>query len=359
MRTDSPFQPAQRTTRLAPSPTGALHLGNARTFLITWAIARKLGWRIILRIEDMDTPRVKAGAALELADTLRWLGMDWDPPVTGPRNNPLVQSHDLEPYRAAMRVLAMRGRAYPCVLTRTQIEAAASAPQEGAHDVAFPAKLRPEGAGRAMEFDAVCMKGEQEERQDVRPGAPAYPGEANWRFVCPGGAVSFEDRVAGAQSIDPSAIIGDFVLWTKRDQPSYQLAVVVDDARQGVTDVIRGDDLLDSAARQLLLYRALELGNEPAYWHLPLVIGTDGKRLAKRHGDSRIETYRAQGVSAERIIGLIAHWSIPGHPRTPTTSTEFLHRFDPAKLPRTPVRFTPEDDRWLLSSAPPTSSPTP
>lgn len=337
-----------RTTRLAPSPTGALHLGNARTFLITWAIARRLGWRIVLRIEDMDTPRVKAGAAEALAETLRWLGMDWDAPAVGPRDNPLVQSHDLEPYRAAMRALAAHGAAYPCVLTRTQIEASASAPQEGSHDVAFPAALRPEGAGRAMAFDR------EEEPRLGEPGHsdPELPATGNWRFLCPSGAVRFTDHFAGPQSIDPSAIIGDFVLWTKRDQPSYQLAVVVDDARQGVTDVIRGDDLLDSAARQLLLYRALELGNEPAYWHLPLVIGQDGKRLAKRHGDSRIDTYRARGVRAERIIGLIAHWSIPGQLREPMSSAEFLKRFDPATLPRTPVQFTPEDDRWLLSSAP-------
>ena len=322
--------PQQRTTRLAPSPTGALHLGNARTFLITWALARRLGWRVILRIEDLDTPRVKPGAAESLAATLNWLGMDWDPPAAGPAANPLVQSRDLEPYRRAMRSLAASALVYPSDLSRTQIEAAAAAPQEGSHDIAFPAHLRPtlEPTG----FDA---------------GAES----SNWRFATPTGPVEFADGFAGAQRFDVSAIVGDFVVWTKRGQPAYQLAVVVDDHRQGVTDVVRGDDLLDSAARQLLLFRALGLSPEPAYTHLPLVRGPDGRRLAKRHGDTRVDHYRACGVPAEAVVGLIAAWSLgPGAgPRRPMSAAEFSARFDLNTMPRGPVTFTAEDDAWLLS----------
>src|SRR5687768_363527 len=130
-------------TRLAPSPTGALHLGNARTFLINWALARRHGWRVVLRIEDLDTPRVKPGAADSIMDTLRWLGIDWDADPTADSQArtqdqipaPLVQSLDLEPYRAAMRTLAARGLVYPCTLSRAEIEAAASAPQQGSHEV--------------------------------------------------------------------------------------------------------------------------------------------------------------------------------------------------------------------------------
>lgn len=325
---------APRTTRLAPSPTGALHLGNARTFLITWAMARRQGWRVLLRVEDLDTPRVKDGAAEGIAQTLGWLGMDWDAPLVGPRANPLIQSHDLEPYRDAIRRLAASGLAYPCELSRAQIEAAASAPQEGAHDVPFPASLRPAIAGERLDFDAV----------QARSG-----GASNWRLLVGPGPTGVEDRVAGPRRFEVSEIVGDFVLWTKRDQPSYQLAVVVDDHRQGVTDVVRGDDLLDSAARQSLLYHALWLGAPPAYWHLPLVRGEDGKRLAKRHGDTRLDRYRAAGVRAERVVGLIAHWSIPGQARSSMTARAFADALDPTRIPRLPVTFTAEDDRWLLA----------
>jgi glutamyl-tRNA synthetase len=322
----------RRTTRLAPSPTGALHLGNARTFLITWAIARKSLWDIILRIEDMDTPRVKPGVASAIADTLTWLGMDWDPPAIGPPDNPLVQSTDLKPYQAAMRQLASRGLAYPCDLTRAQIEAAASAPQQGAHDTPFPAALRPESAGRPLDFDRI--------QRDT--------AGTNWRLLVQPGPTRIDDRIAGPHSFDVASIVGDFVLWTRRDQPSYQLAVVVDDHRQGVTDVIRGDDLLDSAARQRLLYHALDLGDGPAWWHVPLVVGPDKRRLAKRHGDTRIDRYRAAGVRPERIVGLIASWSIPGIGRRPTSAAEFASALDLSTLPRGPVVCTPEDEAWLL-----------
>lgn len=309
------------TTRLAPSPTGALHLGNARTFLINWALARNLGWKIVLRIEDLDGPRVKAGAIEQTIELLRWLGIDWD-------EGPTIQSHNLEPYRAAMDVLARRGEAYPSELTRAQIESAASAPQEGSHEVAFPASLRPEIKARDFARE-----------------------ETNWRFLTPGGVVEFEDGFCGRQRIDPSASVGDFILWTKRGQPSYQLAVVVDDHRQGVTHIVRGDDLLDSAARQLLLYRALGYGREPAYVHLPLVRGEDGKRLAKRHGDTRLDAYRAMGVEAERVIGLVAAWSGVGdaeNPR-PLSAEEFRGRLEVVTIPKEPVTFRAEHHAWLTS----------
>jgi glutamyl-tRNA synthetase len=308
----------QDATRLAPSPTGALHLGNARTFLINWALARRHGWEIVLRIEDLDGPRIKPGAAQATIATLRWLGIDWD-------DGPYIQSADLEPFRQAMRRLAAGALVYPSDLTRSEIEAAASAPQEGAHDRPFPSSLRP--ALAPLDFDGPST---------------------NWRFATPPGLVSFHDGFAGPQVHDPGASIGDFVVWTRYDRPAYQLAVVVDDARQGITQVVRGDDLLDSAARQLLLYRALGLVPEPVYTHLPLVKGPDGRRLAKRHGDTRLDAYLARGVPAERVIGLIAHWSgVPG-PRRPLSAAEFGGAFDPAKMSREAIVFTPEDNRWLL-----------
>ncbi|MBY0114286.1 MAG: hypothetical protein K2Y21_15850 [Phycisphaerales bacterium] len=323
----SPASPAQspspqRVTRLAPSPTGALHLGNARTFLINWALARQNGWRIVLRIEDLDTPRVKAGAVAGIERTLRALGIDWD-------EGPLVQSHDLEPYRAAMQALAARGLTYPSPETRGELEhanEAASAPQEGARESVFPASRRPREI-------------------PTRFSPQAEP--CNWRLVVPPRDVVIADRVAGERAFRPCETVGDFVIWTKRDLPAYQLAVVVDDARQGVTDIVRGDDLFESAARQRLITEGLGLSHAPDYYHLPLVRGEDGKRLAKRHGDTRVDTYLNAGVPPERLIGLLAAWSgVPGERRA-MSAAEFREAFDLAALPRYDVTFRSGDDAWL------------
>lgn len=330
-------------TRLAPSPTGALHLGNARTFLINWAMARQQGWSILLRIEDLDGPRVKAGAEQQAIETLAWLSIDWD-------IGPIRQSDSLAPYEAAMETLTSRSLAYPCALTRKEIEAAASAPhapepqpagisheeaQIGRESV-FPASLRPVVTPRP--FNHGC---------DER-GEPT-----NWRLVCPDEAIVFTDALAGEVTDRPADSIGDFVLWTKRNEPSYQLAVTVDDDRQGVTQVVRGDDLLASAARQILLRRLLGLPERITYTHLPLVVGEDGRRLAKRHGDTRLTTYREQGVVAERIIGLIAAWSgvLPRQAPRPMDSREFASALRLDTIPREPVTFTQDDHAWLIDAA--------
>lgn len=305
-------------TRLAPSPTGALHLGNARTFLINWAMARRAGWRIVLRIEDLDTPRTKRGAAAACIDTLRWLGLDWD-------QGPHTQADDLSAYAEAMRVLAARGCVFRSTLSRAEIERAASAPHAGEHEVRFPPSLRP--AERSRTFDDT---------------------HADWRFATEPGVERFSDLFAGPVEADPSQSVGDFPVWTRRGQPTYQLAVVVDDSRHGVTHVVRGDDLLDSAARQLRLIAELGL-ERPTYAHLPLVVGPDGRRLAKRHGDSRLDRYRGAGVPATRLIGLIARWSgvEPGAGGR-MSARQFAEAFDLARVPRTPVVFDEEDERWLL-----------
>lgn len=305
-------------TRLAPSPTGALHLGNARTFLVNWAMARQRGWRIVLRMEDLDGPRLKDGADELAIDLLGWLGMDWD---EGPR----WQKADLAPYHAALNRLAEAKRLYPCTCTRKEIRQAQSAPHGDEHELRYPGTCRPQ----------------------TMPDVSYQPSsDQAWRFVVPDEPVTFEDGFVGAQSINVQSQVGDFVVATKAGLPAYQLAVAVDDAADGVTDVVRGDDLLRSTPRQLLLYRALGLKNEPRYHHLPLVLGPDGRRLAKRHGDSRIDTYRREGVSAERIIGLIGQWCGLGE-RRPMPAAEFAQRFDLAKLPRTPVTFTEEEEHWL------------
>jgi glutamyl-tRNA synthetase len=318
----------QSKTRLAPSPTGALHLGNARTFLVNWALARQRGWRILLRIEDLDTPRVKSGAVDGLTTTLHALGLDWD-------EGPMVQSLDLAPYAKAMQTLASRSLVYPSAESRGEIERAAessaSAPQEGASEIPFPASMRPAALPRVFEPG----------------GAPC-----NWRFATPDEDVCFADVFAGPQRRRPSATIGDFVVWTKRGLPSYQLAVTVDDRRQGITHVVRGDDLLDSAARQILLRRSMSGGPDPEYFHLPLVRGPDGKRLAKRHGDTRVDSYLARGVPPERVIGLIAWWCGVEGPRRSMPAGEFRERFFLDRLPRRDIVFSEQDDQWLLKGWP-------
>jgi glutamyl-tRNA synthetase len=354
---------AQRVTRLAPSPTGALHLGNARTFVITWALARQRGWRCVLRIEDLDGPRVKPGAAEGIMQTLGWLGLDWDGPV-------LIQSADVTPYAEAMRLLArgpddgrglgMGGLVYPTTRSRQPgTDSPASAPQAGAHEARFDASMRPPDWATPREFTSSTPP-------PLPGGIAMSAGATAWRLAVPddGSAlVRFVDQFAGPQAIDPSASVGDFVVWTKQGVPAYQLAVVIDDARQiagpglvGITDVIRGDDLLDSAARQQLVLAALRSVGEPhalaarpiRYTHLPLVLGPDGRRLAKRHGDTRVDRYRTLGVPPQRVIGLLAFWSGILARREPLTLAEFVARLDFSQVPTSPVTCTQEDEQWLV-----------
>lgn len=309
-----------RITRLAPSPSGTLHLGNARTFIINWALARQNNWRIIMRIEDLDQSRVRPGAAESAQRLLQWLGITFD-------DGPYFQSHDLKPYRQAMRSLAERGLAYSCQVTRRQILAAVSAPHDNEGSLRFPAELRP------MDRDAHRFS-----REDT-----------NYRFAVDGQAIEIEDAFAGVSTHDSAGEVGDFLIWTRLGVPAYQLAVVVDDARQGITDVVRGDDLLSSAARQTLLYQALGL-QTPRWWHVPLVLGADGRRLAKRHGDTNLETFQSAGVQAERIIGLLGKWCGVCADHQELSAEEFLQRFDVDVMPHEPAVFTQEDHEWLLQA---------
>jgi len=308
-------------TRLAPSPTGALHLGNARSFLLTWLWARSRGAACVLRVEDLDGPRTKAGAVEEALDDLRWLGLDHDGEV-------VYQSTRAEAYRAALEQLAAAGLAYPCVCTRAEVARAQSAPNEGDEVARYPNTCR----GRFADAEA----------------ARAQTGrDPAWRLVVEPGEVTYEDGVRGAVTLDPYRDGGDFVIAKKDGHAAYQLAVVVDDAWQGISDVIRGDDLVPSTARQLLLYRALGI-TPPRFAHLPLVRGADGRRLAKRHGDTRIRHYRGRGVAPERLVGLLASRSGLG-PREPKRAADLLGDgpLEWSQLPRADVVFSPDELAWL------------
>ncbi len=372
------------TTRLAPSPTGALHLGNARTFLITWAIARQNNWRIILRMEDLDGPRIKTGADQQAITDLTWLGINWDTPQP-PEPAIRYQRADLTRYIQAMQSLDAQKRIYPCACTRKEIQSAQSAPHATDHELRYPGTCRcrlgsipfdySDVPAPALPGDRVAgelrdgatqnrhMPLESPSADPLPPGHPATrqpdnPGtqtsttsaaNLNWRITLPDRDIPIHDAFAGHHTFNIQRSVGDMVLWTKANLPSYQLAVVVDDFDQGVTDVIRGDDLLDSAARQTLLYEALGLNPIPRWHHLPLVLGPDGKRLAKRHGDTRVAWYRDQGVPPEKIIGLIAFWSGAQSTPAPMSALNFLRAFDISTLPHAPATFTLEDHQWLLS----------
>jgi glutamyl-tRNA synthetase len=309
-------------TRLAPSPTGALHLGNARTFLVNWLLARQQGWRVLLRVEDLDGPRVKAGADQQAIDDLTWLGIDWD-------QGPVYQSTRADIYRAAVDRLLASGAAYPCVCTRREVELAASAPHAEDGAAVYPGTCR----GR---FRSV---------QEARAAAGREPAI---RFAVSQGEVEFIDRVRGHVRTDPAKDLGDFVIMKADGTAAYQLAVVVDDAQAGVTDIVRGDDLIDSTPRQILLYRALGLSQRvPAYCHLPLVVGNDGRRLAKRHGDTRLSHYRQRGVTPGRLLALLARWCGMDVCED-TSAAKLVDRFDLARLPRQPIVFGAADDRCLV-----------
>jgi glutamyl-tRNA synthetase len=293
--------------RLAPSPTGAQHVGNARTYLIAWLAVRAAGGRVSVRIEDIDGPRIKTGATLQALDDLRWLGLDWD-------GDPVVQSERMPHYRAAFERLKSQGAIYPCTCTRSDVIAAASAPHAGDEGPAYP---------------RTCIA---KTERDIPRGTPYC-----WRFHVDE-SPAYDDLVRGRVAVDLHAAVGDFVVWKANGTPAYQLAVVVDDAAMGIDHVIRGDDLVPSTPRQLLLYRALGL-TPPNFGHVPLVVGPDGRRLAKRHGDTRMQTLRSCGVTAEVVVGLLA-WSC-GWRRTaePVAARELIGDFSLATIPKSPFVF--------------------
>lgn len=272
--------------RLAPSPTGALHLGNARSFLLAWLSIRSQGGKLLLRMEDIDSPRVKPWTAQETIDTLRWLGLDWD---AGPEDGgttgsvPLTQSLRLERYAEVIQSLVESQAVYPCYCTRREIDLAASAPHEQ-FDVL-----------EGTRYPGTC-------RERQQSGAM---GRFAWRWRLDDQHVDWRDAFCGQQTGNPYRQLGDFVAAKEDRVPAYQLAVVVDDYDMHVTEVVRGDDLLFSTYRQLAILHHFSWP-VPKYFHVPLMVGPDGRRLAKRHGDTRIVALKDLGVSPAAIVGYLA-----------------------------------------------------
>ncbi len=274
--------------RLAPSPTGGLHLGHARTFLLAWLLARQSNGRMILRIEDLDASRVRPEALESIALDLSWLGLDWDEgPDVGGGHSPYVQSQRIEAYRAALVSLQAKSLVYPCTCTRAEIERAASAPHAEDEGPTYP---------------GTCSHRSPEDA----PLLLASGKNVAWRFRVPGGEVAWQDGIRGPVSLDPQRLGGDFIVAREPSTSSYQLAVVHDDASMGVTQVVRGDDLVPSTPRQLLLYEAFGW-DPPSFAHVGLAHSPDGKRLAKRDGSIKLSAFREQGVEPGILMGHLAH----------------------------------------------------
>jgi glutamyl-tRNA synthetase len=268
-----------------------MHLGHARTHLVAFLRARSSGGRIVMRVEDLDTPRVRQGSVDDFFRAHEWLGLEFD-------EGPHYQSERLEAYAAALERLEQGGHVYACACSRRDIEAANGGPA-GDGGLRYPNLCRNRSVDRAARHAL--------------------------RFMLPAPSPGFRDRVFG--EIPPGGVRGDFVLRRADGFFAYHLAVVVDDLDMGVTEVVRGADLLQATSRQVALHRALG-AHSPDYMHVPLVLGTDGVRLAKSHGSIGVLALREQGIAAETLLGRLA-FSLGIFPEpAPVTAEELIERFD-------------------------------
>lgn len=291
--------------RFAPSPTGELHMGNLRTALLAWLFARSQGARFLVRIEDLDEGRVRERYVTEQLDDLRAIGLDWDEP-------PVRQSERKELYAEALARLERDGLVYPCFCSRREIREAASAQHGEDAELIYPgtcARLAPSEARRRVEAGA----------------------EHALRLRAEGVVVTAADRLHG----EITRGVDDIVLVRRDGAFAYNLAVVVDDDAQGIGEVVRGDDLLSSTPRQALLYDLLGLAR-PSWAHVPLILGPDGQRLAKRHGAVTLRDLAQEGTSAAQLVNRLAESLGLAEPGEEVTAAELIARFDPARLPREP-----------------------
>ncbi|MDX2187004.1 MAG: tRNA glutamyl-Q(34) synthetase GluQRS [Opitutaceae bacterium] len=263
--------------RLAPSPTGHLHLGHARTFWLASQRARRVGGELLFRNDDLDHSRCRPEFVAAMQEDLKWLGLEWTLPMVS-------QSDRLPRYREVLRQLHSAGYLFPCTRSRKDVAEAAGAPHEGgeADEPVYPLEWRPPA--------------------DTALAPLTFPCRVNWRFRVPvGETVTFQDLALGQQSSFAGRDFGDFLVWRRDDLPSYQLASAVDDADMGITEIVRGADLVKSTFRQVLLWRALG-SHIPAFLHCPLVTDANGQRLAKRHDSLSLRRLRDQGATPASLV---------------------------------------------------------
>ncbi|MGE0392963.1 MAG: glutamate--tRNA ligase [Vicinamibacterales bacterium] len=314
--------------RFAPSPTGYLHVGGARTALFNWLYARRHGGTFILRIEDTDMERSSAEMITGILDGLRWLGIDWDEgPVVGGPHAPYLQSERLDRYRAAADRLVETGHAYHCYCTPERLKAE---------------RERAEQAGAAWKYDRACLALSPERRAELEAaGAPCAT-----RFKVPAGVVGFDDQVHGRIEVD-GATIEDFVILRSDRFPTYHLSVVVDDADMVMTHVVRGDDHISNTPKHILLFRALG-AEPPIFAHVPLILGQDKKRLSKRHGATSVMEYERAGYLPEAMVNFLAllGWS-PGGDRELMTRAELVEAFSLDGISGGNAVFNTEKLDWM------------
>lgn len=315
-----------RRGRFAPTPSGDMHLGNAKIALLSWLQMRSAGGIFLLRIEDIDLQRSRSEKSAQIMDDLRWLGLDWDEgPGAAGRHSPYFQSQRLKLYAEALNRLEAGGDLYPCYCSRAELHSITGAP----HGL----------ASEGTPYLGACRRLTESERTErARRKTPSL------RFALPEVSADeifcFHDGIAGVQQF-PADHGGDFVVRRADGMYSYQLAVTVDDALMEITHVLRGDDLLDSTPRQIQLYRALGWEDRiPSFAHVPLLIGRDGSRLAKRHGDLSIASLRRAGITPASLIGWLAYVSGLIDHFEPLLASDLIAGFTLEKIRREPFRVT-------------------
>ena len=309
--------------RFAPSPTGYLHVGGARTALYNWLFARHVGGVLILRIEDTDVDRSKPELTTAILESLEWLGLNWD-------EGPIYQSQRLDRYSALALNLERSGHAYPCFCTPEELQAK---------------RAKAESERRAWKYDATCRTLTEADRERLR----AEGRRAALRFrVRTSGQTSFDDQVFGHIEVDHRDI-EDFVLLRSDGHPTYHLGVVADDLDLRITHVIRGADHISNTPKQILMYQALE-APVPAFAHLPLILGPDKQRLSKRHGATSVGAYREQGVMPDALVNFLAllGWTPPGQ-REIVPIEEMIRDFDLGAVSKSNAVFDLEKLAWMNS----------